>query len=360
MAEENKVMTNDEMYESTKDVLSEAIDNLQPEEDYSEPTPPTFDEAQESQEEEKVEASTEAEPEKPAEIPQFNVETETTEPVREEIKLSDEDNEFLGNLKPKAQERFKELATRASEAEAKIADYETSHKVFEHISGSTTNPDQLNWALEVFKNLNSGNYDAAKDSLQKLDQFSDQVAKKLGLDNTNNETGNYNDFEDLSKAVEDLDMSEEWANKLAVNRLSSNSRNQARLQFDQNNQTRAQQETWYNNESSKAYEAIQAWEKDIVDNDPDYTLKKEIMMEVGSKIANSNIPPANWLSALKDQYDILSRGVTAVSQTVPKASKNSGPLAPSGNSGTHGNSGYLETAEVTPEFLQAALDQMHS
>jgi len=155
-------------------------------------------------------------------------------------------------------------------------------------------------------------------------------------------------------------MSEEWANKLASNRVSSNSRNQARFEFDQNSQARAQQETWYNNESSKAYEAIQAWEKNIVDNDPDYTLKKEIMMEVGSQIANSSIPPGNWLPALKDQYDILSRGVTAVSRTVPKASKGSGPLAPSGNSGTHGNSGYLETAEVTPEFLQAALDQMHS
>ena len=83
-------------------------------------------------------------------------------------------------------------------------------------------------------------------------------------------------------------------------------------------------------------------------------------MEVGSKIANSDIPPTNWLTALKDQYEILSRGVTAVSKTVPNASKNSGPLAPSGNSGTHSNSGYLETAEVTPEFLQAHLDQMHS
>ena len=359
--EENKVMSTEEMYQSTKDVLSDAIDNLQPEEDYSEPTPPTFEEAQESQEEEKVEASSESEPEKQDELPEPEIKSEETESVEnKEVKLSEEDNEFLGNLKPKAQERFKELATRASEAEAKIADYETSHQVFEHISNSTTNPDQLNWALNVFKNLNSGNYDAAKESLQQLDQFSDQVAKQLGLDNTKNESSNYSDFEDLSKAVEDLEMSEEWANKLATNRVSSNSRNQARLQFDQNNQAQAQREAWYNNEANKAYEQIQSWEKDIVDNDPDYTLKKEIMMEVGSKIANSDIPPNNWLDALKDQYEILSRGVTAVSKTVPNASRNSGPLAPSGNSGTHSNSGYLETAEVTPEFLQAHLDQMHS
>ena len=40
-----------------------------------------------------------------------------------------------------------------------------------------------------------------------------------------------------------------------------------------------------------------------MDNDPDYALKKEIMMEVGSQIANSSIPPGNWLPALKDQYE---------------------------------------------------------
>jgi len=355
---ENKEMSHDEMYESTKDVLSEAMDNLQTEGDYNEPTPPTFEEAQQSQEEEKVEASAETIPEGQTRIP--DVEVDTAESVLEEIKLSDDDNEFLGNLKPKAQERFKELVARASQAESRVADYEVGNQVFEQIADSTTNPEQLNWALDVFKNLNSGNYDAAKASLKQLDQFSDNIAQQLGLDSNNNEAATYNDFTDLSKAVEDLDMSEDWANKLATNRVTSNSTNQARFEFDKNNQTRAQQETWYNNEASKAYESIQSWEKDIVDNDPDYTLKKEIMMEVGSQIANSSIPPGNWLPALKDQYAILSRGVTAVSKNIPNASKGSGPLAPSGNSGTHGNSGFLDTAEVTPEFLQAHLDQMHS
>ena len=68
--EENKVMSTEEMYQSTQDVLSEAMDNLQQEKEYSEPTPPTFEEAQESQEEEKVEASSESEPEKQDELPE--------------------------------------------------------------------------------------------------------------------------------------------------------------------------------------------------------------------------------------------------------------------------------------------------
>jgi len=364
---ENKVLSSDEMYESTKDVLSDAMDNLQPEEGYSEPTPPTFEEAQESQEEEKVEASSESKPEEPA------ISGETKETDRDwrdvveekgrlpvDIQLSDEDKEFIGNLKPKAQDRFKDLVHRATEAENKVENYKVGHEVFEHIAGSTTNPDQLTWALELFKNLNSGDYDSAKTGLKELDKFSDQVAKKLGVNSTDNEKGTYNDYEDLSKAVEDLDMSEEWAGKLAQERTDTNARVQARSSFEQDHVKTREYQTWYNNESEKAYQGIQDWEKGIVDSDPDYMIKKEIMMDVGAKIANSGMKPAEWLPALQSEYDILTRGVTAASSKIPKASRDAGPLAPSGNSGTHGNSGFLDTAEVTPEFLQAALDQMHS
>ena len=266
-AGENKVLSNEEIYQSTQDVLSEAMDNLQQENEYSEPTPPTFEEAQESQEEEKVEASSESEPEKQDELPEPEIKPEETESVEsKEVKLSEEDNEFLGNLKPKAQDRFKELVARASEAEAKIADYETGHQVFEHIAESTTNPDQLNWALGVFKSLNSGDYDAAREGLKELDKFSDQVAQKLGLNSTSqNEPSTYGDFTDLSKAVEDLDMSEEWANKLAQERSNTNARVQARSEFEQDNVRAQEYQTWYNNEAEKAYKSIQEWEAGIVD-----------------------------------------------------------------------------------------------
>ena len=357
MSEEHKDMSNEEMYQSTKDVLSEAMDNLEQEQEYSETKAPTFEEAQVAQTED-IEAVKTEEEEKPEivkeELPGLS------EELSVKSELSEEDNEFIGNLKPKAQERFKHWIDRANEAESKLKDGEPAGQVFEHISGSTTNPDQLNWALDVFKNLNSGDYDSAKDALKAMDQFTDQIAQRLGLNSTANEDGTFKDFEDLSKAVEDLDMSEDWANKLATERLSTNSRLQARSEFDKGLAESQEQQTWYNNESNKAYQSIQQWEKEIVDTDPDYSIKKEIMMDVGAKIANSNIAPSKWLEQLKDEYDILSRGITAAASKMPKASKGSGPLAPSGNSGSHSDSGFLESAEVTPEFLQAHLDRMHS
>ena len=352
MADEEKAEVVEEL--STQDVLAQELEKMTGE---AIDQAPTFEEAQVAQAEDIETAKTEEE-----EKPQIE-EKELSEPSEElsiTAELSEDDNEFMGNLKPKAQERFKHWIDRANEAESKLEEGKPAGQVFEHISDSTTNPDQLNWALDIFKNLNSGDYDSARTALKSMDQFTDQVAKKLGLNSSVNENGTFKDFEDLSKAVEDLDMSEDWANKLATERISTNSRLQARSEFDKTLAESQEQQTWYNNESSKAYQSIQEWEKEIVDTDPDYALKKEIMMDVGAKIANSNIAPSKWLEQLKDEYDILSRGITAAASKIPKASKDSGPLAPSGNSGSHSGSGFLESAEVTPEFLQAHLDRMHS
>jgi hypothetical protein len=352
MADEEKAEVVEEL--STQDVLAQELEKMTGE---TIDQAPTFEEAQVAQAED-VETSKIEEEEKPQ-----VEEKELSEPSEElsiTTELSEEDNEFIGNLKPKAQERFKHWIDRANEAESKLEESKTAGQVFENISNSTTNPDQLNWALDVFKSLNSGDYDSARDALKSMDKFTDQVAQKLGLNSSVNEDGTFKDFEDLSKAVEDLDMSEDWANKLASDRLSTNSRLQARSEFNKGLVESQEQQAWYNNESNKAYQAIQEWEKEIVDTDPDYSIKKEIMMDVGAKIANSNIAPSKWLEQLKSEYDILSRGITAAASKIPKASKGSGPLAPSGNSGSHSGSGFLESAEVTPEFLQAHLDRMHS
>jgi len=352
MADEEKAEVVEEL--STQDVLAQELEKMTGE---TIDQAPTFEEAQVAQAED-VETSKIEEEEKPQ-----VEEKELSEPSEElsiTTELSEEDNEFIGNLKPKAQERFKHWIDRANEAESKLEESKTAGQVFENISSSTTNPDQLNWALDVFKSLNSGDYDSARDALKSMDKFTDQVAQKLGLNSSVNEDGTFKDFEDLSKAVEDLDMSEDWANKLASDRLNTNSRLQARSEFNKGLVESQEQQAWYNNESNKAYQSIQEWEKEIVDTDPDYSIKKEIMMDVGAKIANSNIAPSKWLEQLKSEYDILSRGITAAASKIPKASKGSGPLAPSGNSGSHSGSGFLESAEVTPEFLQAHLDRMHS
>ena len=64
MSEEHKDMSNEEMYQFTKDVLSEAMDNLEQEQEYSETKAPTFEEAQVAQTED-IEAVKTEEEEKP-------------------------------------------------------------------------------------------------------------------------------------------------------------------------------------------------------------------------------------------------------------------------------------------------------
>ena len=109
----------------------------------------------------------------------------------------------------------------------------------------------------------------------------------------------------------------------------------------------------------QAYNDIAAWEQSISSSDADYAAKKDIMLDVGRDIAASNISPQDWLPTLQQQYNVLSRGMSAAS-TNGNASKKSGPLAPSRTSGGAVQPMSLDTPEVTPEFLAAHLEAIRS
>lgn len=358
-------LSNEQLFESTKDVISEAFDQMQKEggdseEDELDLNTPTFDEAQNEQ---KAEEEPKAEvkdltDEKSPEDPEPEVKAEEKQEETAEVELSDE--EILNNLKPKAQERFKDLVSRSKELEDRISQLEPSEAVASHVLNSGTQPDQLNFALDVFKSLNSGDWDQARSALSKIDEFSNIIAERLGVsDQGNNDKSSYNDFEDLSGAVENLEMSEEWANKLAQQRVSANSINQSKQEFSRQTEENYQQQQAYSQEQERAYNEIKAWEEGIKTSDADFDSKRDIMLDIGEKIANSGVNPNSWLPLLKNEYEVLSRGMSLASKRT-NASKNSGPLAPSSSSSGNVDSADLKQAEITPEFLQYHLDQLHN
>ena len=359
-------LSNEQLFESTKDVLSEAFDKMQEEnhteDDELDLNTPTFDEAQEEQKaEEEPKAEVQEEPEKEEEkTPEPEVEAKAEEKPEEtaEVELSDE--EILNNLKPKAQERFKDLVSRSKELEDRISQLEPSEAVASHVLSSGTQPDQLNFALDVFKGLNSGNWEQARSALNKIDEFSNIIAERLGVsDKSNNDKSSYGDFEDLSGAVENLEMSEDWANKLAQQRVRENSINQSKQEFSRQNEESYQQQQNFSQEQDRAYNEIKAWEESIKTSDADFDSKRDIMLDIGEKIANSGVDPSSWLPLLRNEYEVLSRGMSLASKRT-NASKNSGPLAPSSSSSGNVDSADLKQAEVTPEFLQYHLDQLHN
>ena len=84
------------------------------------------------------------------------------------------------------------------------------------------------------------------------------------------------------------------------------------------------------------------------------------MIDVGKQLAKTNFPPQDWLPMLQNEYNVLSRGMSIAAQQNGNASKQSRPLAPGRSNGGVGSSMELQSAEVTPEFLQAHLDAMHN
>ena len=365
----------EEVQQTTYDVMSEAFEELHKDDPVVEETPveaseevvdaepqpevttesdvkaPTYQEAQDAQQDAGSGDNIAEESEK---------ELQAGERVQETKSLASEDAEVYDHLKPKAQERFKHWIDKANSLEH---EYNTmlqgNNQLHSIIEGSTTNPQQLGWALEMFKGLNSGDYATAVNSLKALDQFSDQIAKTLGVHTEGNEKSNFSDFEDLSGAVENLEMSEEWANKLAAQRTAQNSMHQAQNNFRQQNYQQANMIQQMEVHKNHAFQQIEAWENNLTEKDPDYGLKKDIMIEMGTQLAQSDVPPDQWLPVLQNQYQMLSRGMGVAGGSKSNASRRSGPLAPSaGNSGTV-NVTDLKTPEVTPEFLQAHLDAMH-
>jgi len=374
MAEEQKEVTHAEQWDSTYEIMQNALtemhesdppeieakeevvtdeptESIEPEQSATDTDTPTYKEAEAAQEESgSGEVSAEA-----SEATEETVQSSEERKARTD--LTEEDAEVYGNLKPKAQDRFEHWINRAKELEEINNNLEQSKQLHQYINESTTNPEQLQWAAELFRSLNSGDYNSAQSALKSLDQFADKIGEALGVNKTNNESASYSDFEDLNAAVDNLELSEDWANRLATERIGEHSQHQAQERFAQANSQQHQYQQQVSTLKDQAYNDIEQWEKNISSSDADYAAKKDIMLDVGRELAASNISPDNWLPSLQQQYNILSRGMSAAT-TNGNASKRSGPLAPSRTSGGAIPPKDLDTAEVTPEFLKAHLEAM--
>ena len=375
MAEDNKELSHEDvrndMYSVMADTLQEmrdsdeetpVLDTPEPEETVNaaaEPEPtqtdtdtPTYQEAENAQQDARGEDDTTKEQTEAV----SDSETHETRP-----QLDEEDADVYGNLKPKAQERFEHWINRAKELEAENQTLEHPKQMYQYVEESSTTGEQLQWAVEMFRSLNSGDYNSAKQALQSIDQFADKIGDALGVNkNNNNDASSFEDFEDLKNAVDNLEINEDWANNLAAERVAVHSQNQAQERFSQVHVEQMQNNQLYEQYKSQAYNEIDAWERGIRESDADYAGKKEIMLDIGREIAASDIPPQNWLSTLEQQYNVLTRGMAAGATGNGRASKKSGPLAPSRTSGGIEPSNTLNTAEVTTDFLKATLDEMRN
>ena len=182
MAEEQTEVTHQEQWDSTLNVMQDTLAELRENE-------PEVIEAQEESVNDEPEQS--AEPKTDSDTPTYQeaeaaqeesssgeVSAEASEATEEAVQpseerqarpeLDEEDAEVYGNLKPKAQERFEHWINRAKELEVENTQLEQPKQLHKYVTESTTNPEQLQWAVELFRGLNSGDYGAAQTALQSL------------------------------------------------------------------------------------------------------------------------------------------------------------------------------------------------
>ena len=246
MAEEQATVASEDLQAQTLEVMEKELESIQAQEEEV-----NVEVQPEADKETNTNAPTYQEAEAAQQAP-VDTKDDRTETATEAVSSSegdqaqpelDIDEEVYGNLKPKAQERFEHWINRAKELETENEDLKVSGELHDYIMDSGTNAEQLNWSLGVFKCLNSGNYDEAVRALQAIDEFADQIGKTLGVKKTEESEATYNDFEDLSSAVENLEISEDWANRLANDRISTSSQHQAQADYQQYYQQQLQQST---------------------------------------------------------------------------------------------------------------------
>jgi hypothetical protein len=218
--------------------------------------------------------------------------------------LDAEDAELVKGLKPRAQERFRQLTEKVKESEERARTFEADISEFREMVKSTgMQPQEFAQTLEFGRLMNSGSEEDLKVALQMVEQQRELICKQLGIEAPG--VNALSDFPDLAADVDNLAMTKERALEVAKYR-----RQQAVQQAAQRSQ---QQER----------EAEQKWQEDIktvTDAATSYFATREKEADFPAKLAiikskfedpafMSNFvatyQPQQWFGAMKMMYDTI-------------------------------------------------------
>jgi len=256
--------------------------------------------------------------------------------------LSDADKKALG---PAAQARFHELSTALKERDTAIAAKDTAIKglsvardaLLGIMQETNTTKDDLAALLEFNGLQKSGNRAEVEDALKWLDGQRVALLTRLGREDAGVDL--LKDFPDLTKQVEDEEITRTAALEIATGRRDRAARQRAEDRGRQHDQTAVQRKQV----EEKALTDIDAWTKQIAAQDLDYKAKEDrLLAKVAAVI--KEYQPHQWLPTLKMLYE----GIVIERTPAPAAGDRlKQPLRPSGGS----------PGAPAPKDMKEAIDQ---
>ncbi len=283
------------------------------------------------------------EPEKPAKKAKAGEKPE--DKAAEEVEIPED----IKN--PKSRERFREMATELKRLDQEKQQLTSQYdQVRQDADGfrailqeSQATPEEFVQLIDYSKKLKTGDLEGA---FAIVEQQYNQLSRLLGKSSGGGDNPLYAEHEDLRQAVDELEISETWANQIAAQR---NREAMGRKQPPAKQEPR--QEPDQNQAVAKVQEDIRALGQQWQRSDIDYAAKHPLLMErIPQLVSEYKDYPHLWPKLLTDFYKSLSH---VKSETATK-SKNPAPLRPNGS----GN-GKREPKSVA-EAINMSLDAMRA
>ncbi len=194
------------------------------------------------------------------------------------------------------------------------------------LDDSRTSQEQLAQYLEFNTLVTSNNPKDWEQALAQIEQQRAALYKALGREPAGGEIDLLKDFPDLSKQVEDEEITRAAALEIAKGRRerAAAEAGRKRQESQQNQQTRTAEQ--FKTDSDTALKDIFAWTAEIAKSDIDYKAKEDKLLGETLDGVLKDYPPRLWLPTLKRLY----AGLTVQKAPAVGNGKQERPIRPSG------------------------------
>lgn len=232
---------------------------------------------------------------KPEQKPEAKPEAKPEEPKPDDVPAG---------LSEQSQTRFRDLATRAKEAETKLAEYEPTiqmvQELNQRVESSGLNQDEFWQAVQFGSAIKRGDWQSLEPILAA--QFAN-FRMAMGRDPQGADP--LAAHPDIVQEVQAGRMSHQFAIELARSRSQTAIQRQ-QFQVQQQEQ---QRETVYRQTAEQSVSKIDQMVKRWEATDLDWPRKKDVLNEKAKQIVE-NLPPEQWVFAINQAYDVLGKAMT--------------------------------------------------
>lgn len=214
------------------------------------------------------------------------------------------------------------------------------------VQDTGANNDEFATALEYMRMVHSDDPDDLQRALKLVEAERAQIATRLGVKAEG--VDQLAEFPDLREAVDNLDMTEDYALELAAAR-----RNQNRHQQRQHAQRETQQRTEQHQQAvQQGIADLNAWDAQKASTSTDYAQIRKVLEPEIEHIAR-NFPPSQWVAETQRAWDRIARSFEVAAGVTGRQRR--GPISGGSRAGGGGRAAPRSADEAIAQAIDGPL-----